>query len=73
MLRLDGFEPKGMTMSDYAEGQVVKALKSIDAQADGSDWPAGQEGTLMQYMGDGDWLVYVPGHGSPLVNETDFQ
>lgn len=54
------------------EGQTVRTRKYIEMDASGSDWPVEQEGTLMADMGDGDWLVYVPGHGSPLVNECDF-
>lgn len=57
----------------YEEGQAVKTKKYIEQQEDGSDWPVEQEGTLMTDMGGGDWLVYVPGHGSPLVNERDFK
>jgi len=56
----------------YKEGQAVRADRYIERQEDGSDWPVEQEGTLMKEMDNGDWFVYVPGHGSPLVNERDF-
>ena len=62
-----------MTKStQYKEGQEVRTDHYIADRGDGSDWPIEQIGTLMKYLGDGDWLVYVPGHGSPMVNEREF-
>lgn len=61
------------TKSQYREGQTVHTSHDIpSATGSDSDWPSEQDGTLLQYLGDGDWLVYVPGHGSPVVNEREF-
>ena len=56
----------------YAEGNEVRTDRYITDADTGGDWPVEQVGTLMTDLGDGDWLVYVPGHGSPCVNERDF-
>ena len=51
---------------------TVKITKSFRSE-DGCWIEAGTIGTLMTDVGEGDWLVYIAGKGSPLVNECDFE
>lgn len=57
---------------NYSEGQTVHTTEYITDRETGGDWPTDMDGTLMQYMDDGDWMVYVPGHGSVVANERQF-
>lgn len=55
----------------YTENETVIVTNSFTS-ADGCGIDKGDVGTLMTDMGDGDWLVYIPGKGSPLMNECNF-
>lgn len=58
-------------MTRYKEGQEVHIRESFTTD-DGYRVVAGAVGWLMTDMGDGDWFVYIPAKGSPLLNERDF-
>lgn len=55
-----------------ANGDTVATLRSFRTE-DGCWIEAGSIGTLITDMGEGDWLVYVPGKGSPMMSESDFR
>ncbi len=54
----------------YSEGQTVHTTTYVSQEH--GDWPVEQDGTLLDYVGDGEWAVYVPGHGQVTVHEHDF-
>ena len=56
----------------YQEGGTVTITASLTTE-DGCKVNAGDTGTLLLDMGDGDWLVHIPGKGSPLLNESQFK
>lgn len=61
-----------MTTSTFTTGDTVTTLRGFRSD-DGCWIEAGSIGTLMTDMGNGDWLVYVAGKGSPLMSESDFR
>lgn len=60
-----------MTATTYRTEQQVTIKRDITTE-EGYEISAGATGWLMTDLGDGQWLVYVPGNGSPEVSEADF-
>ncbi len=59
-----------MTQTTMTAGTEVRITCS--QQTDDGCWIyAGDVGTLMTDMGDGDWLVYIPAKGSPMLRAGD--
>ena len=59
-------------MKTHEVGAEVTITTSFKTE-DGCWVESGTVGTLMTDVGDGDWLVYIPAKGSPMVNERNFE
>jgi hypothetical protein len=61
-----------MNATKYSEGDTVIIRRNLTTD-EGCHVGVGDIGTLLKDMDDGDWLVYIPAKGSPMLSESDFE